>query len=567
MKKNIILLLVFLPFISISQKKECNLEADSVKWRLYQIINVLSNDSLAGREAGSEEANKAAVFIKNKFEDIGLTNILENSDYLQTFEIIDGIKVADENILNINKKSYKLMEDFYPLNMSANATVSGEIIRVGYGVKSTENLYDDYEFYLNDSENKVLKGKIFAIEMGLPLSLKNVKNAADLEDIEFKVRLAIEKGAVAVIFINSNKEIERPKLDKTRFEQPLSIPVIYADQQAYKTIMDSNNSIADITIKIEKEIKNTCNVIGYLNNNAARTIVVGAHYDHLGRGNTLIKENDASTIYHGADDNASGVSAMIELARHLKCKNFTKLNVLFIAFGAEEKGVLGSNYFTKSNVYSIEKINYMLNFDMVGRIDSVDGKLNILGTGTSPLWDSIIDKIDFAFLKVSKSAHISGGSDHASFINKDIPALFFFSGLHDDYHKSGDVIEKINFNGIYNTIQYVSGLIDSSAKYQKLPFTKTNTESSSGKRNSSVSLGIMPDSAFDGVGLRVSDIIANKPAAIGGVIKGDIIIKIGENDVRDIYSYMNAMKKFKKGDELLLLIKRETKEISLKIIL
>ena len=565
--RKLIILIVLLPFFSIAQNKDCNLQVDSVKARLYNIISVLSNDSLGGREAGTIGELKAALFIKSKFEDVGLKSIFEDGAYLQSFEIVDGISLSEENTLTINKKPYKLIDDFFPLNISGNAKVDGKIIRVGYGIKSTENHYDDYEFYINDAEDKELKGKIFAIELGVPPILKGVKGVGNLEDIELKVKLAIEKGAVAVIFIKSDKDISKPILDKSRFEQPLSIPVIFADQQAYKTIMDSNDAMAELSIKIEKEMKNAYNVVGFLNNNAKRTVVIGAHYDHLGMGGPASRNIGLPAIHPGADDNASGVSALIELARKEKCNSFSGLNIIFIAFSAEEKGLLGSSYFTKSNAYPLEKIVYMLNLDMVGRIDTVNGKLSVIGTGTSPLWDTIINKTSFSTFEIKKSEKLSGGSDHASFNMKDIPTLFFFSGLHDDYHKPSDVISKINFNGIYCTVQYISNLIDNTINYDKFPFTKTTSESSNSRRNSSVSLGIMPDPSFDGIGLRVADVIDNKPAIKAGVLKGDIILKIDEYEIRDIYSYMNAMKNFRSGDKVELGIKRDAEEIKIKVVL
>ncbi len=565
--RSFFILLALFPLFSIAQHQKCNLQVDSVKARLYNIISVLSNDSLGGREAGTIGELKAALFIKSKFEDIGLTSILEDGAYLQSFEIIDGISLSEENTLLINKKPYRLMDDYYPLNISANAKISGQIIKVGYGVKSVENHYDDYELNLNNSEDKNLRGKIFAIELGLPPVLKGVKGVGNLEDIELKVKLAVEKGASAVIFIKSDKDISKPVLDKSRFEQPLSIPVIFVDQQAYKTIMDSNNAIAELSVKIDKELKNAYNVVGFLNNNAKSTVVVGAHYDHLGMGGPTSRNQGLPAIHPGADDNASGVSALIELARDEKCNVFSGFNIIFIAFSAEEKGLLGSNYFTKSNAYPLEKVIYMFNLDMVGRIDSINGKLSIIGTGTSPLWDTIINKTTLTSFEIKKSEKLSGGSDHSSFNNKDIPTLFFFSGLHDDYHKPSDVIGKINFNGIYNTVQYISKLINNTISYDKLPFAKTSTEPSTSKRNSSVSLGIMPDPGFDGIGLRVADVIENKPAIKAGVLKGDVIFKIDEYEIRDIYSYMNAMKNFRAGDVIVLGIKRGVDDIKVKVVL
>jgi len=568
MKKIIIILFAFLSFtfITKAQESSCHLEKDSVKARLYHIIGVLSHDSLKGREAGTEEELKAALFIKDIFTEIGLTSIFNDGAYLQQFNITDGILLGEDNYLLINNKPYKLMDDYFPINASGSGKVSGEIIKIGYGYVSLNKDYDDYEFYLNDASDKELKGKIFAIEMGIPPSVKDERINDALNSIEGKVKLAIEKGASAVILIKSDKDIVKPSLDMYRFEQPYTIPVIFADQRAFKTIMDSNNSTADIAVTIEKNTKNAYNVIAYLDNNAPLTIVIGAHYDHLGYASPISRHKGAPAIHPGADDNASGVSAMLELAKHLKCKNFTKYNVVFIAFSAEEKGLLGSGYFVKSEAYPLDKINYMLNLDMVGRVDTVEKKLTLIGTGTSPLWKTIIDKTKSDYLNIKISEPATGGSDHASFYVKDIPVIFFFSDLHEDYHKPTDVIEKINFEGIYNTVDYVLHLIDNSKSFEKLPYFKAATETSGSKRNSSVTLGIIPDHSYDGIGLRVSDVSAEKPAAKAGVLKGDIIIKIDDNDIRDIYSYMNALKLYKTGAKATVELERNKEIIKLNVV-
>ncbi len=567
MRKHIIFLfaVLYFPFILGAQTPACHLEKDSAKARLYHIIEVLSHDSLKGREAGTEEELKAALFIKNLFTDMELTSIFADGAYLQQFNITDGIKLGEDNYLLINNKSYKLLEDYFPINASGNGKLSGEIIRVGWGYVSLNKQYDDYEFFLNDATDKELKGKIFAIEMGIPPLLKNEKINDFMGSIEGKVKLAVEKGAVAVILIKSDNDIIKPSLDMYRFEQAFSIPVIYVDQRAYKTVMDSNNSVAEIAVEIEKNTKTAYNVIAYLDNKAPKTIVIGAHFDHLGYGSPISRYKGGPAIHPGADDNASGVSAMLEVAKHLKCNNFKEFNVIFIAFSAEEKGLLGSNYFVKSQAYPLDKINYMLNLDMIGRIDTAEKILTLIGTATSPLWKDIIDKTKSDYINVKISENATGGSDHASFYVNDIPVIFFFSGLHDDYHKPADVIGKLNFDGIYNTVLYIINLIDNSKSYDKLPYYKAPTEASVSKRNSTVTLGIIPDHAYDGVGLRVSDVTDDKPAAKGGVLKGDIIIKIDDNDIRDIYSYMNALKLYRAGSKARIQLERNKEIIKLDI--
>ncbi|OPZ97925.1 MAG: Aminopeptidase YwaD precursor [Bacteroidetes bacterium ADurb.Bin408] len=562
--KKITFLVFFLLYYSLNaQTTLCTLEKDSVNTRLYSIIQTLAHDSLKGREAGSEEELKAALFIKNKFLEIGLLSVLKDSAYLQQFEITDGIKLNDQNYLNINGKTYSLMNDFHPLNSSGNGKVSGEIIRVGWGVQDKNSGYDDYDFYLNDHQGKELKNKIFAIELGAPPAFKDKKN--NFDNIDAKIKLATEKGAAAVIFIRSDDDLTKPTFEKSRFEQPVSIPVIFADQTAYKTIMDSNAPMAEISVNIQKDIKNAYNVVGYLDNNAPYTVVIGAHYDHLGMGGPISRHKGPPDVHHGADDNASGVATIIELARTLKCKGFSKYNFCFVAFSAEEKGLIGSNYFAKNETIKHNKINFMLNIDMVGRIDTAENKLSLIGTGSSPLWDSILNfKTDSVV--IVKGNQVTGGSDHASFYFYNIPVIFFFSGLHDDYHKPSDLPEKINVNGIYYTLNFLYNIIERSSGYDKLPFARASAELSGAKRNSSVTLGVIPDHAYNGVGLRISDVTEDKPAAKAGIIKGDIICKIDDNEIRDIYAYMNILKLYKKGDKAVITLTRDSKNITVNII-
>lgn len=563
MKKITLIIFSLFYFSMYAQNPLCSLEKDSVNARLNNIIQTLANDSLKGREAGSEDELKAALFIKNKFIEIGLKSILNDSAYLQQFEITDGIKLNDQNYLNINGKPYNLLNDFYPLNFSGNGKVSGEIIRVGWGVQDKNSDYDDYTFYINDHPGKDLKNKIFAIELGIPPAFKNSKN--NLDNIDAKIKLAAEKGAAAVIFIKSNGDLLKPTLDISRFEQPVPIPVIFADQSAYKTIMDSNAPLAEISVNIQKDIKNAYNVVGYIDNNAPYTVVVGAHYDHLGMGGPISRYKGPPAVHHGADDNASGVAALIELARLLKCRDFTKYNFCFVAFSAEEKGLIGSNYFAKNETVKHEKINYMLNIDMIGRIDTAENKLSLIGTGSSPLWDSILN-IKSDSVVIVNSTQVTGGSDHASFYFYNIPVIFFFSGLHDDYHKPSDGPEKINLNGIYHTLNLLYNIIEKSTKYGKLPYARTSSELTGAKRNSTVTLGVIPDHAYSGIGLRISDVTEDKPAAKAGVMKGDILIKIDDNEIRDIYAYMNILKLYKKGDKAVLLLSRDSKNLSVSVI-
>jgi hypothetical protein len=310
---------------------------------------------------------------------------------------------------------------------------------------------------------------------------------------------------------------------------------------------------------------NGSNVIGYLDNGQPYTIIIGAHYDHLGdgtRGNSL-DANPQGKIHHGADDNASGVAGVLELARYFTSNGVKeKYNILFMCYSAEEAGLLGSKYYTNHPTLPLDQTDCMINMDMIGRLNDSTHKVIIYGTGTSNVWEPLLKNTKSELSLKFDSAGI-GPSDQTSFYLKDIPVLFFFTGQHSDYHKPTDVAEKINYPGEKSVIDLVAQVVDSIQNYPKLNFQKTATKES--KSNSfKVTLGIMPDYSYDKPGLRIDGVTDNKPAQKGGIKADDVIIQLGDYPVKDIYGYMDALNKFKKGDETKVIVTRggEKKEFT-----
>jgi hypothetical protein len=304
------------------------------------------------------------------------------------------------------------------------------------------------------------------------------------------------------------------------------------------------------------------NVIGFIDNQATNTIIIGAHFDHLGFGDdgSLYKGDPA--IHNGADDNASGVAALMLLGNTLKDRNINN-NYLFIAFSGEEKGLFGSNYFCKNPTIALEDVNYMINMDMVGRLNE-ENALAINGVGTSPSFNEHLEEIEIDTLKLITSESGIGPSDHTSFYLKDIPVLHFFTGQHEDYHKPTDDTEKINFQGIYVVTAYIDSLITRLDGNEKLAFTKTKDESKNTPKFT-VTLGVMPDYMFDGKGMRIDGVSENKPANRAGLLVGDIVIQLGEYEVTDMMTYMEALSKFKKGDATEVTINRDKEHLTFPI--
>lgn len=305
------------------------------------------------------------------------------------------------------------------------------------------------------------------------------------------------------------------------------------------------------------------NVIGFLDNGKSTTVVIGAHYDHLGYGDSGSLNGGEKAIHNGADDNASGVTGLLYLAEALKKGKFRNNNYLFIAFSGEEKGLLGSNFFINNPTIEKSSMNYMINMDMIGRL-SRDKKLLVGGTGTSPFIEPALDAIKSTTLSIKKEQTGSGSSDHMSFYLADIPVISFFTGQHQDYHKPTDDVELINYSGMQEVAEYIYFTIGALDKKGKLPFTKTQDPTPS-TRTFTVTLGVMPDYLYDGKGMRLDGVRDGKPAQMAGLQKGDIIIKLGETDIADIQAYMQALGGFTKGQTVIVTFMRDGQTLEQKV--
>ena len=303
------------------------------------------------------------------------------------------------------------------------------------------------------------------------------------------------------------------------------------------------------------------NVLGMIDNGANKTVVIGAHYDHLGHGisGSLHAAKDGS-IHNGADDNASGVALMLAIAEGLKNNESAKnSNYLFIAFSGEEMGLLGSNYYCKNPTINLEQVHYMLNFDMVGRLDTAKG-LAINGVGTNPNWTKELEQANWDNLPFIYGESGVGPSDHTSFYLQDIPVLHFFTGQHEDYHKPSDDVEKINYKGIHTIEELIVRLATQLDTAAKLEFVKTKDESDDNPRFT-VTLGVMPDYLFQGEGMRIDGVTEGKPAFVAGFLKGDIVVQMDTIKVDGMKAYMKGLSLFEKGDSTFVTVKRGEEEI------
>ena len=303
------------------------------------------------------------------------------------------------------------------------------------------------------------------------------------------------------------------------------------------------------------------NVIGFIDNKMKETIILGAHYDHLGFGGPGSLFLDSMQIHNGADDNASGVSVLLSLIPELSRHKI--YNYLFIAFSGEEQGLFGSSFYAKNPTIDLENVRFMLNFDMVGRL-SQDNILAINGTGTSSKWKKLLQDVNIDNFNLRTSESGTGPSDHTSFYLQNIPVLHFFTGQHQDYHKPTDDVDKINFKGMYKITKYVKNIILKSSKITDFDFKET-VSSATTTPKFKVTLGIMPDYLFDGVGLRIDGVSKDRTAFKAGILKGDIVLSMGGDEVNDIMQYMKALSKYKIGDSTSVKLLRKSDTIQVPV--
>lgn len=510
-------------------------------------IGYLADDKLEGRRAGTPGERLAMNYITEEFKKIGLLPKGTES-YPQSFLVNDGKQIDAVTELTINGNKLVAGKDFFPFPFSPDQSIEA------LSSLAIQEVGMPWFFDLKDVLEENKSNPHFDLVNYIRTNYKGIQ----------------DRGAVAMVFYNSSAIDDKLAFDPKDKSEKLPIPVIYVSKEAAgKYFVDKSETLKfKLRTGISEKNRKGHNVVGYIDNRAATTVIFGAHYDHLGYGedgNSMIRTGEKN-IHNGADDNASGTAALIELARQLKASNATQNNYLFIAFSGEELGLYGSKYFTEHPTIDLATVNYMINMDMVGRLNDSTHILTIGGFGTSPTWGETINNKEFfklpyesntlppVVIRIDSSG--TGPSDHTSFYRKDIPVLFYFTGLHSDYHKPSDDADKINYTGMQMIINHIKNLVESLDDKEKLVFTKTRETQTTSSARFSVSMGIMPDYTFSGTGVRADGISDGKPAQKAGLKTGDVIIQLGEHPIASLENYMRALGKFKKGEKTKVKFKR-----------
>ena len=573
--RSIATLLLSLLFISACFSQEIKTPAITAT-DLKAHVSYLASDELAGRYTGSEGGIAAAEYIRHEFGAAGLKLLAMNG--FQEFEVVVNVHAGKENSLQFNNVIGNAGADFTPFSFSKNATVDASVVFAGYGFD-----IDQDSLKWKDYDGVDVAGKWVMILRGDPEMDKQESRFARYGEDRDKVLTARDKGAAGVIFISGKKfdtadELTRMYFDKT--QSTSGLPVIQVTRALADKILAGSglkielleseliSSLKPASVLLKGELKVTTevvqekvmarNVIGMIEGSDPvlkdTYIVVGAHYDHLGMGGpgSGSRFMDGLAVHNGADDNASGVAGIMELAAYLASDTRSfKRSIVFVAFDGEELGLLGSRHFVTSGMIDPRKMAAMINFDMIGRLKTENPSAMVGGTGTSIESEGLLTSLDTSLVRLSFSPEGFGPSDHAAFYGENIPVFFFSSGAHEDYHTPDDDWQRLNYEGekdlLGMTAQLISGLAN-----RDLPLTFREAgpkqQQGMGGYRFKVTLGIMPDftATVEG-GLGVGGVKKDGPAFKGGVLKGDVITAIDGKAVTDIYDYMNRLKKLQPG--------------------
>jgi hypothetical protein len=530
---------IFLMLLAVSSDGK---DKKSIK-HLKADISYLASDSLQGRRTGSAGEKLAGDYIINHYTKNGIAAY--KSNYRYPFNFVNGKEIMPLTQIRVNGTPITDRGIAFPAPFTANSKKMNSDAMPG--------VYEE--------------GNIWVMPLYADSDEANDAHF-DWEKYAYeKTKEAVKNGATGVLFYDSYGSKYTPEFNKKSEYEALDIPVFVLNNKGYKACIENKegNVIVDAMGVLKKLEMTGTNIAAYIDNHAKYTVVLGAHYDHLGHGedgNSMNAKKDGQ-IHNGADDNASGTTALMQLASRINNSKLKTYNYMFISFSGEELGLLGSKAFVKEHKLDSNSIAYMVNMDMVGRLNDSTHALTVGGVGTSPTWTKIIDKSNPAFKIVYDSSGV-GPSDHTSFYYQGIPVLFFFTGLHTDYHKPSDDADKINYEGEASVIDYVYDVVSKMSKEPRPVFTPTK-QSAVGKVKFKVTLGIMPDYSFQEGGVRVDGVTENRPAIRAGIKAGDVIVQLGDTKVNGMQSYMEALSKFVEGNTTTVKVLREGKEVEMPI--
>jgi len=603
----ILLALLLAAVGALAQQPAAQLEPSVA--RLQQHISYLASDALDGRRTGTQGANDAAHYLAGEFARLGLRPAIQKagasrrlsvamSQYLQPFPYVAGVTLGPANALSLGDKKFNVGQDWMPVGFSSSSHVENTPIAfVGYGITASELHYDDYA-------DKRISGRIALALAGTPDGDNPHGQYARYEGVRWKAIAARNAGAKALLIVTRDANLKDDRLaqltyDNSAGDAGLPVAVVSQDLIGGKAIFDGfesaakkrqymfdENSKVSLTIDLSRKEVQAYNVVGILEGSDRllknETIIVGAHYDHLGRGGEGSLAPRSGEIHHGADDNASGTAGVLELARLFTSRRVKpRRTIVFMCFSGEEEGLLGSSYYVNHPVVPLASTVAMINMDMIGRMKA--RKLIIGGVGTAKEWRDLIGSGNMTqAVKITSTSDTAapagtfdltlqedgyGPSDHSSFYSRQIPVLFFWTGTHNDYHKPSDTFDKINYEDEVRVLSLVARIVrDLDNAEKRLTYSVAKSDSQQGRSTGfRVYLGTIPNYSDSNDGLLLDGVRDDSPAAKAGLKAGDKIVKIGTREIKNVYDYTYALGEMKAGEEYVIEVMRAGEKLVLKI--
>jgi hypothetical protein len=571
-------------------------------------IKILASPEMEGRGPGTKGIERAEQYIERQFKQFGLRPAGQQSSWLQPFSVTTGSRLKGENRLTVRNgkapQSLALDKQYSPISFSASGTVNAPLVFVGYGITATDYHYDDYA-------NVDVKGKVVLVLRYEPKSFEQQsghQGVTRYAAVFSKAINAREHGATAMILINgqlpNGREDKLIPFGRLAGPEDIGIPLVQvANAVAEDWVKSAGKSLPELqqqidsstqpnafalpeslqvslAVNVEHMRANVANVIGYLPGKTDEYIVIGAHYDHLGYGDShSLAPSQVGQIHFGADDNASGTAGVLELARifsqRAKQGEQLKRGILFITFAGEELGLLGSADWVNHPTLPLDKDVAMINMDMIGRLR--DNKLYVGGVGSSAEFRSMVEQAAGKDgFQVDYSFRGSSASDHTSFLSKKIPVLFFFSGLHSDYHKPSDTWDKINAQGGAQIVALVEQLASEIANADSAPKFVAPAEMASAHAEGDVSsgdvgygpyFGSVPDFGEQTDGVKFADIHADSPAGKAGLKAGDVLVQFGDMAIHNLYDFTDALRRSHVGQTVEVKVLRNGQPVTAKVTL
>ena len=586
------LALMWMGFVALGQQQD-DITVDELKEHVY----FLASDSLKGRKPGTPESKVAAEYIRDQLISADLSPM--GDDGFQYFDVITSVEPGKDNRLKFQEKKYTIGEDFNPLPFSSNADISAKVVFAGFGMDMEEDTLK-----WNDYEKLDVSGKWVLALRGDPEPDNDNSLFIAYGNDRDKALMARDHGAAGLLLVSGPQFGEEDKLAVNAFNRVTAdagLPVIQVTRSvADEIISGSGYTISAIEELIIKENKTfsfetdkklhaqtdlqrvtvtTQNVVAMVEGSdpllKKEFLLIGAHYDHLGFGGqgSGSRMPDTIAIHNGADDNASGTAGIIELAEKIAAnREKMKRSVIIMAFGAEEMGLLGSQFFVAEPMIDLKDVKAMLNFDMIGRMNEEERSVMVAGTGTAKEMEEMLAGYEAgSTISFGHSPEGYGASDHSSFYANGVPVMFFSTGAHPDYHTPADDADRINYEGEAEILDYAYDIVMELANREKnLTYQEAGPKKQQGRygRGLKVKFGIMPDfTSSENDGLGVGGVTQGGPADQAGMLKGDKIVAIEGQPVTNIYDYMNRLKKLKPGQTISVDIIRNEKPKVLVLVL